>query len=106
MKDTSSTEGGAVMEWLNDYWHFLLFAGTSVAGFWLGAERTKWRLEAAIKTSARLEERIDRLEKATETNRDRVGAEAVTLAKIDAKLEAAITAIGDMRKEMQGKVDK
>lgn len=99
---TQGNENG-IQSFLQDWWHFLIFIVTGAASFWLGSKRHQWKLERAIEDLAKLEERLEKVEKGAVV-------EQVSLAELSAGLKQVaenqtriLGAIDDLRK---GKQDK
>ena len=85
--------------WLNDWWHFTIALVTGAAGLWLGAERTKWRMQQLIAEVEKHDLRLKNIEERARENEK-------LAAKMEANQQAILAALNDLRSEMHGKVNR
>lgn len=102
-KGNRMSDKSSAIEWMMDYWHFIIALVTGAAGLWLGAERTKWKVSQLFndleKTTIRQQHTDDRLRQIENS-----------VARIEAGREqhdrAVLTALTDIKEQLHDKVDK
>lgn len=92
-----------LQEFVQDWWHFLIFIVTGAASFWLGAKRHQWKLERTIEDMAKLEERLERVEKANVTEQVTLAEVATGLKTIAENQTRILHAVDELQR---GKQDK
>jgi len=99
MSNQSSNFG----EWLTDYWHFAVALVTGAGGVWLGAERTKWKLQQLVNDKEKQEIRTQHLE-------DRMRNNEAALARLEASQvqgqAAILRSLDDIKTALHEKADK
>lgn len=89
----------SLAEILKDWWQFGVFVLTAAFGFFIGVQRRQYHIADLQRRLGQVEDRLKKVE-------DKQSLEAVSMARIEAKLDGLHDVVGRLADAVSGKADK